>query len=358
MPGGSRKETIRLSSKNGHLKAKCHIRALAQAQAERTATLPSARPAPPPTPLVPPAQLKWTPMATRLAREDDDGPPGAGKEFFLVLDGVVFEDGHVFQGGEEVHFTAGVDPEVERKQHEQQIFKKLSNLHLFRDELWDSSAEGGIDGEEPDDDCNGFDHDACSAFESLDVPENTSDISLEDLAKDRDWEPYGSKTMFMLDLLDRLPRLRISDDHMKTIIWIIVLTFTGLRKLQERLKKDIGVVPEHHTLPQGNHFYTNHPAKLFALDFANPLVRNEMIFYPEVDPNEPLEEMWQADKWVKEVPDNELSPMWCSKASRKHYYVNEITESLDGQFIVPKCWVTKRGVVYAQGYLLSYSKTV
>ena len=76
----------------------------------------------------------------------------------------------------------------------------------------------------------------------------------------------------MLDLLDRLPRLRISDDHMKTIIWIMrecgtpsVPTFTGLRKLQEKLKKEIGVVPEHHTSPLGNHFYTNHPARLFAL---------------------------------------------------------------------------------------------
>ena len=83
-----------------------------------------------------------------------------------------------------------------------------------------------------------------------------------------------------------------------------------------------------------------------------------MVFYPEVDPSVPLAEMWQADKWVKEVPDDELSPMWCNEASAKHYYVKEITEDLDGRFLVPKRWVTKRGVVHAQAYLLSDSETV
>ncbi|KAJ7135191.1 hypothetical protein C8R43DRAFT_846381, partial [Mycena crocata] len=38
---------------------------------------------------------------------------------------------------------------------------------------------------------------------------------------DTDWAPHGSKSMFMLDLLDNLPRLRLSDDHMKAIIWVM-----------------------------------------------------------------------------------------------------------------------------------------
>jgi hypothetical protein len=76
----------------------------------------------------------------------------------------------------------------------------------------------------------------------------------------------------MLDLLDNLPRLRLSDDHLKSIIWVMrecktpnVPSFAALRKKQESLARDIGINSEHHTSSLGNHFYMNHPAKLFAL---------------------------------------------------------------------------------------------
>ena len=150
-------------------------------------------------------------MATRLTRGDNEGLSGAEEEISLALDGVVFEDGLVFQNGEQVQFTAGTDPEVKKKYHEQQLFERLSNLHLFRDELWNSSARGGLDSEEPNDDRYSFDCDAQSAFESLgafscfpviyrsdstlDVPENGGDIELEDALRNSDWEPYGSKTV-------------------------------------------------------------------------------------------------------------------------------------------------------------------
>ena len=39
--------------------------------------------------------------------------------------------------------------------------------------------------------------------------------------KDGAWQPYTLKTMFMVDLLDRLPRLCLSDDHLKLILWVM-----------------------------------------------------------------------------------------------------------------------------------------
>jgi hypothetical protein len=78
--------------------------------------------------------------------------------------------------------------------------------------------------------------------------------------------------MFMLDLLDNLPRLRLSDDHLKSIIWVMrecrtpnVPSFSALRKKQESLTRTAGIPSQHHTSSLGNHFYMNHPAKLFAL---------------------------------------------------------------------------------------------
>ena len=78
--------------------------------------------------------------------------------------------------------------------------------------------------------------------------------------------------MFMLDLLDNLPRLRLSDDQLKTIIWVMrecrtpdVPSFTALRKKQAELTKDANIHTRKHVSAMGNEFYMNHPAELLAL---------------------------------------------------------------------------------------------
>jgi hypothetical protein len=99
---------------------------------------------------------------------------------------------------------------------------------------------------------------------------------------------------------------------------------------------------------------------LTSQDWANPLVRKHFRLYPEVDPSVPISEMWQAAKWVSEVPDDELSPMWYDENNphKKHFYVKEITQTVDGNYIFPTRWVTKKGVVYARLYQLLYSNEV
>lgn len=103
------------------------------------------------------------------------------------------------------------------------------------------------------------------------------------------WAPHGSRTvsmplgfcfagvdsrcqMFFLDLLDNLPRLQLSDELLKTILWIMeecgtpdVPSFSRLRKLQEELTRHAAVKPEKHVSALGNIFYMNSPAKLLAL---------------------------------------------------------------------------------------------
>ena len=75
--------------------------------------------------------------------------------------------------------------------------------------------------------------------------------------------------MFMLDLLDNLPRLRLSDDHLKTIIWVMkecgtpnVPSFYALRKLQKKLTQDVGLKPRPRVSSLDNQFYMNHPKDL------------------------------------------------------------------------------------------------
>uniref|UniRef100_A0A0W0F4Z4 Uncharacterized protein n=1 Tax=Moniliophthora roreri TaxID=221103 RepID=A0A0W0F4Z4_MONRR len=85
------------------------------------------------------------------------------------------------------------------------------------------------------------------------------------------WVLHGSKTVFMLDLLDNLPRLQFSDDTIKAIIWVM---------------KECGT----------------------PNDWANPLVCPHINPFPEI--KESMSEFWQGEKWLSEVPIDELSPMW------------------------------------------------
>lgn len=78
--------------------------------------------------------------------------------------------------------------------------------------------------------------------------------------------------MFMIDLLDSLPRLRLSDDHMKLILWVMqqcgtpdVPSFKVLRKRQEKLTQDIGLKSTKHISALGNEFYANGPSQIFQL---------------------------------------------------------------------------------------------
>ncbi|KAJ7663582.1 hypothetical protein B0H17DRAFT_1143991 [Mycena rosella] len=95
-----------------------------------------------------------------------------------------------------------------------------------------------------------------------------------------EWSPHGSKAMFMLDLLDNLAWLRLSDNQLKTIIWVMhecrtpdVPLFSALRKKQAQLPAKVNIKTTRHVSAFGNEFYMNHPAELLALDWANPLVR-------------------------------------------------------------------------------------
>ncbi|KAJ7862001.1 hypothetical protein B0H14DRAFT_3615236 [Mycena olivaceomarginata] len=89
-----------------------------------------------------------------------------------------------------------------------------------------------------------------------------------------------------------------------------VPSFSALRKMQKKMTQDIGLKPRHHTSSLQNQFYMNHPNDLLRLDFSNPLVREHLHFYPEITTT--VSESWQAEKYVKEIEDDDLSPMWAN----------------------------------------------
>lgn len=70
--------------------------------------------------------------------------------------------------------------------------------------------------------------------------------------------------MMLLDIIDNLPRLRLSSNHMKLILWLLkelgvphVPSFNSIRKVQKNLTEEIVSKPTPHISSLGNHFHVN-----------------------------------------------------------------------------------------------------
>lgn len=68
----------------------------------------------------------------------------------------------------------------------------------------------------------------------------------------------------LLDILDNLPRLRMSSNQLKMILWILneckvvsVPSYSGFRRMQDRLRGLCGSEPKGYTSSIGNRFFVN-----------------------------------------------------------------------------------------------------
>jgi hypothetical protein len=77
--------------------------------------------------------------------------------------------------------------------------------------------------------------------------------------------------MCYLDILDNLPRLRLSSSQLRMILWIMnecgakdVPSFNAFRSMQTFIRKSTGVRSEAHRSDLGNIFYVNDVRDLIA----------------------------------------------------------------------------------------------
>ncbi|KAJ6625360.1 hypothetical protein B0H10DRAFT_2174244 [Mycena sp. CBHHK59/15] len=131
--------------------------------------------------------------------------------------------------------------------------------------------------------------------------------------------------MCYLDILDNLPRLRLSSSQLRMILWIMkecgakdVPSFNAFRSMQKHIRKTTGVRSELHKSDLGNLFYVNDVRDLISKDFSNP---------EDVDGG-PISEIWQVKdgRW-HDIPLDELAPSIL--IGYKRYYVHEIAELSD-----------------------------
>ncbi|KAJ7622956.1 hypothetical protein B0H17DRAFT_1164467 [Mycena rosella] len=151
--------------------------------------------------------------------------------------------------------------------------------------------------------------------------------------------------MCYLDILDNLPRLRLSSSQLKMILWIMqecgakdVPSFNAFRAMQKHSRDTTGVKSEAHKSDLGNLFYVNDIRDLIAKDFANPEVAPHIQKYPEDVAGGPISEIWQVKdgKW-HDIPVDALTPSILIEYQR--YYIHEVAELVDGRWVIPVLWI-------------------
>ncbi|KAJ7606159.1 hypothetical protein DFH06DRAFT_1107659 [Mycena polygramma] len=162
--------------------------------------------------------------------------------------------------------------------------------------------------------------------------------------------PYPNKVTMLLDILENLPRLRMSSNQFKMILWILkqcnvanVPSYNSFRKTQTRLRKLCGSEPKLYTSSVGNRFFVNDIRETIARDFSNPEVAKHLQFYPEITSG-PISEVWQAERW-KEYKPSELTPMY-SRGLRQ-FFLEEVAELQNRSLVIPLAWFRRDKVLYA-----------
>ncbi|KAJ7259291.1 hypothetical protein C8J57DRAFT_1073183 [Mycena rebaudengoi] len=154
----------------------------------------------------------------------------------------------------------------------------------------------------------------------------------------------------LLDIIDNLPRLRMSSNQFKMILWILsqcnvadVPSYNAFRSMQDRLRGLCGSEPVPYTSSIGNRFFVNDIRDSIARDFANPEIAKHLQFYPE-ETDGPISEVWQAERW-KEFKPSELTPMFAP--GLRQFYIDEVAELDSGKKVIPLAWIKRGGELCA-----------
>ncbi|TFK18464.1 hypothetical protein FA15DRAFT_660668 [Coprinopsis marcescibilis] len=132
-----------------------------------------------------------------------------------------------------------------------------------------------------------------------------------DEEKNGKWAPYPSKLLFLLNVIDNMPWLRVSSGLMNVILWLLqeagvqhVPKANTLQKFQASLRKDVGIETIHWTSPRGNG---------------------------------KVSEIWDREKWRHTLDHHALSPMYDD--GKRHYFIDEPARTVKSIVVIPIRWL-------------------
>ncbi|KDR74877.1 hypothetical protein GALMADRAFT_99137 [Galerina marginata CBS 339.88] len=240
------------------------------------------------------------------------------------------------------------DPSQERERLRQQVEQLL--LQAEHEDEFGS----------PDDPDDLTSTNIAQAFADLDLEEMLDEEEVFDyfnqVSPEHDYYPYPNKTTMLLDILDNLPRLRMSSNQLRLILWLLkqtgvsnVPSFSGFRNMQTHLRNMCGTTPKQHVSSLGNIFYSNNIGESVMRDFANPEVAKHLHLYPE-ETEGPISEVWQAERW-KEFAPSELTPMFSQ--GHRQFFIDEVAQLQDGQYVIPRNWVMRKGKLTSDCHIVT-----
>ncbi|KAE9385751.1 hypothetical protein BT96DRAFT_1006762 [Gymnopus androsaceus JB14] len=228
-------------------------------------------------------------------------------------------EGLSFTAEEQSQLFAPIDNNAIQKHNEDLLRQEFELLCLQANEVLDGQPE---DASVPE---------LAAEFMALGLDKEGEDEDmrkfLTGISTHEDYRPYKNKTTFLLDILDNLPRLRLSSSHMKMILWVMrnsnpkeVPSYKALREEQAQLRELCGIPSIQYKSQQGDIYYLNDVTDMLKKNFENPETAQHIMFYPEDTDGAPRSEFTQFAR-MREHPE-QLTPSF--RKGNKRFYVDEL----------------------------------
>ncbi|KAH8101156.1 hypothetical protein BXZ70DRAFT_892067 [Cristinia sonorae] len=154
-----------------------------------------------------------------------------------------------------------------------------------------------------------------------------------------------------------LPRSVFSQRQLDLFLWLLkindvdaVPSVRSMQALNARLQRMCGIDTIAYQGALGHTYHVNDLAQIIAQEMANPKVRPHLRFYPEDTGDVKLTEGRQGARWLKEMPDELLTPM--ARLGTQDYFIHEPALLRSGLVCMPVRWFTReengRQEIYAK----------
>ncbi|KAJ7502333.1 hypothetical protein B0H11DRAFT_1712900, partial [Mycena galericulata] len=166
------------------------------------------------------------------------------------------------------------------------------------------------------------------------------------------WFPWPDRITCTVDILMHLPRSVFSQRQLGLFLWLLkvnnvddVPSVKQMQKINLALQKVCGIESIPYNGALGHKYFVNSLAQIIAQEMANPRVRPHLSFNPE-DSGPELNEARQGQRWLKEIPDEQTTPML--RIFGHDYYIYEPAMLDDQECCIPTRWFVHGGKYFAK----------